>query len=287
MDPRIQYRGGKSREIRFFSDYYPDHYDTYYEPFLGGGAVFFSLEPQKAVLNDVNERLMSFYRDVRDRYGQMREQLDSLQSVYDDNQVRYRKLKDEVPDARVPNDNEELYYEMRAYYNKEKVSEYLDGTLYFFINKTAYSGMIRHNSDGGYNVPFGRYPHFNTKKVTKGHSELLKGAGLLCGDYSRIFSMATEKDFMFLDPPYDCTFNDYGNTDMMNGFDEGQHRRLAKDFAGLKCKALMVIGKTPLTEELYGDQIKGEYSKTYTVNIRNRFKANAEHMIVTNYDRVT
>ena len=83
--------------------------------------------------------------------------------------------------------------------------------------------------------------------------------------------MAKKDDFMFLDPPYDCVFNDYGNIDMMNGFNEDEHRRLAKDFKNLKCKALMIIGKTPLTMELYGDYVFDEYYKNYAVNIKNRF----------------
>ena len=78
-------------------------------------------------------------------------------------------------------------------------------------------------------------------------------------------------------------FNDYGNIDMMNGLDEEQHRRLAEDFKQLKCRALMVIGKTPLTESLYGEYIKDEYYKNYSVNIRNRFKNDKMHIVVKNY----
>ena len=145
---------------------------------------------------------------------------------------------------------------------------YLDGVLYFFINKTAYSGMIRYNNNGEYNVPFGRYPNLNTRLVTQQHSELLQRAELFNLDYNDIFNMAEADDFIFLDPPYDCVFNDYGNIDMMNGFDEAEHRRLAADFRNLPCRALMVIGKTPLTEELYGGYIFDEYYKNYSVNIK-------------------
>ena len=88
---------------------------------------------------------------------------------------------------------------------------------------------------------------------------------------------------MFLDPPYDCIFNDYGNIESVNGFDEKEQRRLASAFRELKCKAMMVIGKTPLTIELYEDLIKDEYLKSYAVNIRNRFKSEAKHIVVMNY----
>ena len=283
MKPMIKYRGGKSKEIASFEKYLPETFDTYYEPFFGGGAVFFYLEPKKAVVNDVNKSLMNFYIQIRDDYETVRVQLDKLQSIYEKNQKKYTVLKSKTPDERVENKNEELYYQIRDMFNHKVPSKYLDAVVYFFINKTAYSGMIRYNSQGEYNVPFGRYQNFNTQLITEEHHQLLQRTQLLVGDFSVLFSMATENDFMFLDPPYDCVFNDYGNITFENGFDEKEHRRLAEEFRKLKCKALMVIGKTELTEELYGEYIKDEYFKSYSVNIRNRFKSESKHIIVTNY----
>lgn len=282
MNPVLKYRGGKSREIPRFLQYIPDDFDRYIEPFLGGGAVYFYLEPEAAIINDVNERLMSFYRQLRDNYPEMRVQLDELQHMYEANQATYKKLKAQMPDDHIPNANEELYYKMRELFNHPDGS-YLDGVIYFFINKTAYSGMIRYNSNGEYNVPFGRYPNLNTQLVTAQHSQLLRGADLYSLDYKHIFDMAGENDFIFLDPPYDCVFNDYGNIDMMNGFDETEHRRLAADFRNLPCRALMVIGKTPLTMELYGEFVFDEYYKNYAVNIKNRFNNDKMHIVVKNY----
>lgn len=283
MNPLLKYRGGKSREISRFEKYLPHDFETYIEPFFGGGALYFYLEPQKAIINDINEKLMAFYRNVRNDYSLMREQLDKLQSIYEVNQKEFRILKNETTE-RVENKNEALYYTIRNMYNGKIPSEYLDGVLYYFINKTAYSGMIRYNQNGEYNVPFGHYPNLNTHIITIEHSKLLQLSQLFQVDYAQIFSMAGKNDFMFLDPPYDCIFNDYGNIDMMNGFDEEQHRRLAEDFKKLKCKAMMIIGKTPLTEELYGEYIADEYYKNYAVNIKNRFKAEAKHIIVLNYN---
>ena len=220
---------------------------------------------------------------MQQKYDIARGELDYLQAVYEKNQKEYKEMKALTPDKRIENQNESLYYRMRDMFNGKIASEYLDSVVYFFINKTAYSGMIRFNSNGEYNVPFGRYPNLNTKLITQEHSQLLQRAEVLQEDYSVVFERAQADDFMFLDPPYDCVFNDYGNIDMMNGFDEEQHRRLAADFRNLPCRALMVIGKTPLTEELYGEFIKDEYFKNYAVNIRNRFKNDAKHIIVTNY----
>lgn len=283
MNPVLKYRGGKSREIPSFLRYIPDDFDRYIEPFFGGGAVYFYLEPDNAILNDVNQRLMTFYTQLKNQYPLMREQLDEIQTVYERNQAEFRQLKAQSPDERVANANEDLYYRMRNQFNHLENPEYLDGVIYFFINKTAYSGMIRYNNNGEYNVPFGRYPNLNTRLVTQQHSDLLQGAELLNLDYSEVFNMASEEDFIFLDPPYDCVFNDYGNIDMMNGFDEAEHRRLAADFRNLPCRALMIIGKTPLTEELYGDYIFDEYYKNYAVNIKNRFKNDKMHVVVKNF----
>ena len=282
MNPVIKYRGGKSKEIPHFLQYIPQDYDRYIEPFLGGGAVYFYLEPQMAIINDVNERLMNFYMQLRDDYPTMRGQLDELQKRYEENQAQFKELKALHPDERVPNANEDLYYYIRDLFNHPDGS-YLDSVIYFFINKTAYSGMIRYNAKGEYNVPFGRYPNLNTRLITQQHSDLLQGAELHNRDYSEIFAMAGTNDFIFLDPPYDCVFNDYGNIEMANGFDETEHRRLAADFRNLPCRALMIIGKTPLTEELYGEFIADEYHKSYAVNIRNRFSNDGKHIVVKNY----
>ncbi len=282
MNPVLKYRGGKSREISRFLHYVPNDFNRYIEPFFGGGAVYFYLEPRNAIINDVNERLMLFYRQLRDKYPEMRVQLDEIQKIYEANQAEYKLLKAENPDERVPNANEELYYIMRNRFNHPD-NIYLDGVVYFFINKTAYSGMIRYNNNGEYNVPFGRYPNLNTQLVTEQHSRLLQGAELYSLDYKKIFDMTNVNDFIFLDPPYDCVFNDYGNIDMMNGFDEAEHRRLAEDFKNLPCRALMVIGKTPLTMELYGNYVYDEYYKNYAVNIKNRFNNDKMHIIVKNY----
>ena len=282
MKPVLKYRGGKLRDIPDFIAHVPQNYQRYFEPFLGGGAVFFHLEPQNAVIGDVNGRLINFYTQLRNQYPTMRKQLDNLQREYEDNQAAYEALRSQHPGEFCENRNEAMYYRLREQFN-HPTGEYLDGTLYFFINKTAYSGMLRYNSSGEYNVPYGRYRHFNTGVITEEHSRLLQRATVLHSDYLPLFQQAGPRDFMFLDPPYDCVFNDYGNWELSDGFNEDAHRRLAQDFRNLNCKALMVIGRTPLTEGLYRSQIRGEYQKRYAVNIRNRFQSVATHIIVRNY----
>jgi len=279
----IKYRGGKAKEIPNIIWHIPRFKGRYVEPFFGGGALFFYIEPQKAIINDINTRLIAFYRGVRDDYEHLRIELDEVEAIYASNRAQFDARKTLHPNERVEDKNEELYYKLRDMFNDLTSKYYSDALLYYFINKTAYSGMIRYNAKGEFNVPFGRYQHLNTDKITRSHSLLLQRADILNSDYSTVFNLCKADDFVFLDPPYDCVFSDYGNEEYKDGFNEDNHRKLAQDFANLPCKALMVIGKTPLTEELYGNNIIDEYDKNYAVNIRNRFKARSKHIVVANY----
>ncbi len=283
MKPMIKYRGGKSKEIPNIMWHIPRFSGRYIEPFFGGGALFFYLEPRKAIINDINTKLIDFYLGVRDNYEDLRRELNEIECIYTENRKAFDNLKKIHPKEHVEDRNEDLYYKLRDMFNGKTDKFYSDALLYYYINKTAYSGMIRYNARGEFNVPFGRYPNFNTAAVTLSHSHLLQRAEIFNTDYSEIFNMCESDDFVFLDPPYDCIFSDYGNEQHKDGFNEDNHRKLAADFANLPCKALMVIGRTPLTEELYKDYIVDEYQKNYAVNIRNRFKAAAQHIMVANY----
>lgn len=283
MKPLVKYRGGKSKEIPHLEKHIPKFRGKYIEPFFGGGAMFFYLEPKQAIINDINSKLIGFYEGVKSNFEDLQKELSKIEKVYHINRRKFEELKAKTPTERVEDDNEALYYQIRNMFNDLTDKKYSDALLYFFINKTAYSGMIRYNAKGEFNVPYGRYANLNTSLVTKSHSKLLANTEIYNLDYSEIFKMATEDDFMFLDPPYDCVFSDYGNVEHKDGFNEKNHIELANHYKKLKCKALMVIGRTPLTEKLYGDFIVDEYGKSYAVNIRNRFKSEANHILVSNY----
>ncbi|MDR0680594.1 MAG: Dam family site-specific DNA-(adenine-N6)-methyltransferase [Dysgonamonadaceae bacterium] len=284
MKPLIKYRGGKSNEIPNIEKHIPRYKGRYVEPFFGGGALYFHLEPKRAIINDINSKLIAFYVGVKNNYLELRNELDEIEKIYESNRRQFDALKKQTPNERVEDKNEELYYQIRDMFNDLTNKKYSDALLYFFINKTAYSGMIRYNSKGEFNVPFGRYEHLNTSLVTKKHSDLLANAEIYNTDYKHIFNMAEPDDFIFLDPPYDCVFSDYGNEEYKGGFNDDCHIALAKDFKNLNCKALLVIGRTPLTEKLYDNMIIDEYAKNYSVNIRNRFKSVATHILVANYE---
>jgi len=286
MKPLVKYRGGKSKEIPHLIKHIPQFNGRYIEPFFGGGALFFHLEPKKAIINDINSKLISFYLGVKDNFELLKTELSAIEKLYAINRKKFEELKSRTPNERVDDENEPLYYQIRDMFNDLTEKKYSEALLYFFINKTAYSGMIRYNSKGEFNVPYGRYANLNTSLVTKTHNNLLNKTEIYNLDYSEIFRMADKDDFMFLDPPYDCVFSDYGNVEHKDGFNERNHIELANQYKQLKCKALMVIGRTPLTEKLYGEMIVDEYGKSYAVNIRNRFKSEASHILISNYGNV-
>ena len=286
MKPLLKYRGGKSKEIPHIIKHIPQFKGTYIEPFFGGGALYFFLEPKKAIINDINTKLISFYNGIKTDFDLIKSELREIEKIYVTNRAKFERLKSKTPELRVGDNNELLYYQIRDMFNDLAEKRYSDPSLYYFINKTAYSGMIRYNSKGEFNVPYGRYANLNTSLATEAHSNLLSNTEIYNFDYKNIFEMAKEDDFMFLDPPYDCVFSDYGNVEYKDGFNEKNHIELANSYKKLKCKALMVIGRTPLTEELYGDMIVDEYGKSYSVNIRNRFKSSASHILISNYSNV-
>lgn len=283
MKPMLKYRGGKSKEIPMITPYIPDYTGRYIEPFLGGGALYFHLEPEQSIINDVNTKLFTFYKGVKNDYDVIKNELKNLEKEYVYNRSKFDTLKTLTPSERVHDDNEELYYYIRSLFNDPEQTKYHPATIYYFINKLSYSGMIRYNKKGEFNVPYGRYKNFNTDLINENHKNLLQRTEILNTDYTDVFKLANENDFIFLDPPYDTQFSDYGNIETVDGFTEDMHVKLASDFKQLNCKSLMVIGRTPLTYDLYKDYIVHEYNKNYAVNIRNRFKAESSHILITNY----
>ena len=233
MDPIIKYCGGKRREIKYFAKYFPNTWGadsgTYYEPFLGGGAVFFEFMPKwgvtkNAFLSDSNRQLMNFYKDFSKHYQRIRNELKGLEAEYRVNQMEYELEKKINPEEHVVNRNENRYYLFRSAMNGHRYCDYSSATIYYYINRLAYAGLTRFNSKGEFNTPFGHYKKFSIENADLPHAQLLQQAELKCCKYQAAFNRMTEKDFAFLDPPYDGVFSNYGTP-----FGEKEHRELAQD----------------------------------------------------------
>jgi len=185
MKPMLKYRGGKSRELSEIKKYIPFFEGRYIEPFFGGGALFFDLEPQNAIINDINISLMDFYRGIRNDFLNVKSELKKIQVEYEKNREEFDFLKKTTLKKHVDDKNEAIYYKMRDIFNGNTKSDLQVATVYYYINKTAYSGMIRYNKDGKFNVPYGRYKNFNIEIITKEHSELLKKSEIYSVNYKK------------------------------------------------------------------------------------------------------
>lgn len=135
MKPILKYRGGKSKEIPQILPYIPNFNGRYIEPFFGGGAMYFHLEHNNAVINDINAPLMNFYRSVQQNFGALSEELAGLEAIYNSNRAAFEAQKQLHPDERVEDANEPLYYHLRDMYNGLIPAEYSDAALYFISTK--------------------------------------------------------------------------------------------------------------------------------------------------------
>jgi DNA adenine methylase len=259
LKPLIKWSGGKSDEIKMFEKYFPEHYTTYIEPFVGGGSVYFYLNPDNAIISDVHTELIDLYKSIGDGKGQ---------EIYD--------FMTETPN------DEPTYYKVR---DEMEINDALDSAKRFYYQrKTCFRGMLRYNKSGRFNIPFGRYKTINYSELTnKDYEQLLSRTEIVNKDFSYLFeNYNDENNFMFLDPPYDSEFTDYGYCQ----FGKEEQKTLATYFKLTKIKCLMVIGKTKFIEELYKEYIVAEYDKKYRFKLYdNRVgdEINTQHLIIKNY----
>jgi DNA adenine methylase len=118
MKPLVKYRGGKSNEIPNIELHIPRYKGRYIEPFFGGGALFFHLTPKQAIINDINSKLIAFYKGVKENYSELRQELDEIEKIYEANRKQFDALKRQTPDERVEDKNEDLYYQIRDMFNE-------------------------------------------------------------------------------------------------------------------------------------------------------------------------
>jgi len=259
LNPLIKWSGGKKDEIKMFEKYFPQNFTTYIEPFVGGGSVFFYLNPINAVISDVHTELIDLYKSIGD--GKSQEIYNFMEQS--------------------PND-ENTYYKIRD--NMDINNELDSAKRFYYQRKTCFRGMLRYNKYGKFNIPFGRYKTINYKELqNKDYEILLNRTQILNKGFEYIFeNYNSESNFMFLDPPYDSEFTDYGYCQ----FGKEEQKKLAMCFKNTKIKCLMIIGKTTFIEELYNGYIVDEYDKKYKFKLYdNRVgdEINTKHLVIKNY----
>lgn len=179
IKPFLKWAGGKTQLIPELSKYLPTRFNKYIEPFIGGGAFFFYLNPGKAIISDSNEELIITYKAVRDN------------------------VEDVIKILATYKNEESFFYKIRAL-NPNGLSETERAARLIYLNKTCFNGLYRVNKKGQFNVPYGkRNGEFLNREQLRDSSEFLQDAKILHYDYLSILKKYAEKgDFIFLDPPY-------------------------------------------------------------------------------------
>ena len=195
--PFVKWAGGKRRLVPALAPYFPDEIGTYWEPFVGGAAVFFAFARRikHAVLSDTNEELVLTYQIVKSDVEALIEQLrlhkrkhdKRAGQTYEDGKTYYRRVRDAEPTEPV---------EIAA--------------RFLYLNKTCYNGLYRVNSKGKFNVPEGRYknPDICNADRLRETSQVLQNATIRVGDFTSIVQ-PSRNDFVYCDPPYDGVFTSY------------------------------------------------------------------------------
>ena len=271
--PFVKWAGGKRQIMPEIKKYVPENYDTFYEPFVGGGAVFFELAPRKAVLNDYNSELMNVFECIKD-------------------EDKFDKMCTEL-NHHEANHSEEYYYQVRNIdrevkkYNK--LADYKKAARTIYLNKACFNGLYRVNSKNEFNVPFGKKEKVNTyegQNLGVVHCILnFNDIKLLSTDFEEAVKDAKKGDFVYLDPPYDSdtsTFNDYTE----NGFNKDEQRRLAllfKELSDRGCYVMLSNHNTILVNELYKDYNIHVIEAKRNINSNGKKRGKVEEVIITNY----
>ena len=258
--PFLKWAGGKRQLLPELRRYYPDRFESYHEPFVGSGAVFFdlvgrgALRPRRVRLTDVNPDLIGCWRQLRDNREAVIAHLQKLASE-----------RVEAP--------EEHYYRVRDRFNPAR-GAMLDGgqpqaelytaelaAMLIYLNRTGFNGLFRVNSRGLFNVPRGRYknPRICDERNLRRASEALSSlrAEVDYTPYDAVLDVAGPRDFVYLDPPYAPLSATASFTSYTAGrFDESDQRRLQEvviRLAKRRCHVVLSNSTAPEIRELYDD----------------------------------
>lgn len=271
--PFVKWAGGKRQIVDKLLMYAPDEFNTYYEPFVGGGALLFELSPKKAVINDSNKELINVYNVLR-------------------NEEKFKKMCS-ILNTYEKNNSEEFYYELR---NKDRnkssfdrLSDYKRAGRTIYLNKACFNGLYRVNSKNEFNVPFGKKTKVNTydigNLITVSNYLTMNDIKILNVDFEDSVKDAQKGDFIYFDPPYDSEtsiFNSYTE----DGFGKEEQRRLAKVYKELSnkgCYVMLSNNNTTLIKELYKDFNIHIIEVKRSINSNGEKRGKVEEVIITNY----
>jgi len=272
--PFVKWVGGKRQLLKQFRElelYPPEKFNpntnTYFEPFVGGGAVFFDLLPSKAFLSDLNQELAATYNVIKNDVEKLI--------------VSLKKHKTD----------KEYFLKVRAQ-DINKLSDLSIASRFIFLNRTCFNGMYRVNSSGGFNVPYGKYtnPKICDSDNLRRVSKALQNVEIKHQDYKAILKKAKKGDFIYFDPPYypvskTASFTSYTK----EGFLDKEQLELRDAFVELSkrgCFVMLSNSDTPFINEIYSN-LKGirinKVSAGRVINSKGTGRGKVTEVLVTNY----
>jgi len=262
--PVLKWAGGKARLLPVLRACFARQtFRRYFEPFLGGGALFFDLAPETAVLNDLNSELIFCYQIVRDHPAELFTKLKQMQ-VSESEFYRWRSV---IPESLEP---------------VERAARFI------YLNKTCYNGLYRVNKKGQFNTPYGRNGTVSLvdEDNLRGASRLLKNARLMSEDYSVVVREADKDDFVYLDPPY-LPVGKYADFKRYTKepFFEDDHRKLADAFRELSDKGCLVLLSNSFHEKI-ANLYSGFYQEVVEmprfINCKGEGRGRVRELLVSN-----
>lgn len=260
--PILKWAGGKQQMLDVILPKVPARYNRYIEPFFGGGALFFALRPDDAIIADSNPELINLYKIVANELPAL---IDALRDMSTD---------------------KETYDEVRSI-DASKLSLVEQAARTIYLNRTCFNGLYRVNRKGEFNVPYGRYknPTICDEQNLRLASNALKGVEIICGDYKSVLrKYARPSDFIFLDPPYlpISTYSDFKRYTKEQFYEE-DHRELAEEVRRLHelgCFVILTNSNHELVYELY-EGFSIEVHKTRRNINKDAAKRQGEDVVVT------
>lgn len=265
--PFLKWAGGKSRLIGQYIRYFPRNYRNYYEPFLGGGAIFFYLRPRPSILTDINSDLITTYCCVRDK-------LQELIFLLKEHECYHSR---------------DYYYRLRANPGNTDLEV---AARFIYLNRTCFNGLYRVNSKGEFNVPLGRYnnPKICQIDVLFSASELLQDAEVRVADFEQVLNYAqSSDDFVYLDPPYHPISNtSYFTAYSRDSFSELDQKRLRDSCAELASRGVKVMisnSDCQFIREIYSEINFNIHSikATRAINSNVKKRGIINELIITSY----
>ena len=263
--PFLKWAGGKGQLIPQYLPFFPKNFSTYYEPFLGGGAIFFHLQPQRSLLIDINPELVNVYECVRNNVEGLIQQL----TIHRDRHCQ------------------EYYYQVRSCIPTCSLER---AARLIYLNKTCFNGLYRENSKGMFNVPMGRYknPGIFDPELLKAASRSLQTADIQMNQFETVLDYATSNDdFVYFDPPYypiSATSNFTAYSRYL--FKQEDHIRLRNTFAELTQRGVQVMlsnSDCPFVRELYQNFYIHKIIAARAINSNAKRRGKITELLITSY----